>query len=89
MGTEPLSDNSKIFPSGAGVKKPPAKKKKKERNHVQCRSHRRPGFDPRVGKIPWRKKWQATPVFSPGKFHRQKSLACYSPWGHTESNRTD
>ena len=35
----------------------------------QCRRHRRRGFDPWVGKIPWRKKWQPTPVFLPGKFH--------------------
>ena len=34
---------------------------------------------PWVGKIPWRKKWQPTPVFLPGKFHRQRSLAGYSP----------
>ena len=37
--------------------------------------------DPRVRKIPWRKKWQPTPVFLPGKFHGQRSLAGYSPWG--------
>ena len=36
----------------------------------QCR---RCGFDPWVGKIPWRKKWQPTPVFSPGKSHGQRS----------------
>ena len=36
----------------------------------QCRSHRRYGFDPCVGKIPWRRKWKPTPVFLPGKFHR-------------------
>ena len=30
-------------------------------------------------------KWQLTPVFLPGKFHGQRSLAGYSPWGHTES----
>ena len=33
----------------------------------QCRSHRRLGFDPCVGKIPWRRQWQPTPVFLPGK----------------------
>ena len=37
----------------------------------QCRRH---GFDPWVGKIPWRRKWQPTPVFLPGKFSGQKSL---------------
>ena len=30
----------------------------------------------------WRKKWQPTPVFLPGKFHGQRSLADYNPWGH-------
>ena len=45
----------------------------------RCRGH---GFDPWVGKIPWRRKWQPTPVFSPGKFHGQRSLAGYNPWSH-------
>ena len=35
-------------------------------------------FDPRVGKIPWRRKWQPTPVFLPGKSHGQRSLMGYS-----------
>ena len=38
-------------------------------------------FDPWVGKIPWRRKWQTTPVFLPAKFHRQGNLAGYSPRG--------
>ena len=46
------------------------------------------GFDPWVGKIPWRRKWQPTPVFFPGKFHGQRSLVNYSPWDHKESNMT-
>ena len=37
-------------------------------------------FDPWVGKIPWRREWLPTPVFLPGKFHGQRSLASYSPW---------
>ena len=37
------------------------------------------GFDPLVRKIPWRRKWQPTPVFLPGKSHRQRSLMSYSP----------
>ena len=41
-----------------------------------------PGFDPWVGKIPWRRKWQPSPVFLPGKSHRERSLVGYSPWGH-------
>ena len=42
----------------------------------------RHGFDPWVRNIPWRRKWQPTPVFLPGKSHGQRSLAGYSPWGH-------
>ena len=41
-------------------------------------------FDPWVGNIPWRRKWQPNPVFLPGKFHGQRSLVSYSPWGHKE-----
>ena len=37
------------------------------------------GFDPRVGKIPWRREWLPTPLFLPGKFHGQRSLVGYSP----------
>ena len=40
----------------------------------QCRRHRRCRFDPRVGKIPWRRKWQPTPVVLPGKSHSQRNL---------------
>ena len=38
-------------------------------------------FDPWVGETPWRRKWQPTPVFLPGKSHGQRSLVGYSPWG--------
>ena len=37
-------------------------------------------FDPWVQKIPWRRKWQTTAVFLPGKSHGDRSLAGYSPW---------
>ena len=47
------------------------------KNLPQCR---RPGFDPWVGKIPWKREWQPTPVFLPGEFHGQRSLAGNSPW---------
>ena len=43
---------------------------------------------PRSGKIPWRRKWQPTPVFLPGKSHGQTSLVGYSPWGCKESDTT-
>ena len=45
----------------------------------QCRTC---GFHPWVGKIPWKRKWQPVPIFLPGKSQGQRSLACYSPWGH-------
>ena len=35
-----------------------------------------------LGRISWSRKWQPTPVFLPGKFHIQRSLVGYSPWGH-------
>ena len=47
----------------------------------QCRRCR---FNPWVGKILWRRKWLRTSVFLPGKFHGQRGVAGYSPWGHKE-----
>ena len=49
----------------------------------------RPGFDPWVGKIPWRREWQPTPVFLPGEFHGQRSLVGYSPWGNKKLDTTE
>ena len=51
----------------------------------QCRRCRRRGFDPWVGKIPWRRKWQPTPVFLPGESHGQRNLVGCSPWAHKNS----
>ena len=45
-------------------------------------------FDPWVGKIPWRRKWQSTPVFLPGNSHGQRSLAGYSLWRCKELDTT-
>ena len=42
-----------------------------------------------VGKMPWRKAWQPTPVFFPRESHRQRSLEGYSPWGHKEWDMTE
>ena len=47
-----------------------------------CLQCRRPGYFPWLEKIPWRRRWQPTPVFLPGKAHGKRSLAGYSPWGH-------
>ena len=51
----------------------------------QCRSHSE--LSPWIRKIPWRRKWQPTPVFLPGKFHGQRSWAGYNPRGHKESDK--
>ena len=54
-----------------------------------CLQCGRPGFNPRVGKISWRRKWKPTPVFSrPGESHGRRSLLGYSPRGHKESTTT-
>ena len=60
------------FPGSASGKEPAC----------QCRRHKRLGFDPWVRKIPWRRKWQPTPVFLPRESHGQRSLVGYGPWGH-------
>ena len=46
-------------------------------------------FDPWLRKIPWRRKWQPTPVLLPGKFRGQRSLVGYSTWVHKESDTTE
>ena len=55
----------------------------------QCTSCRRHGFNPWVGKIPLRRKWQPTLVFLPGKSYAQRSLVGYSPWGCKELDMTE
>ena len=64
------------FPGGASGKEP------------ACPCRRR-GLDPWVRKIPWRRKWQPTPIFSPEKSHGQRSQVGYTPWGHKESDTTE
>ena len=54
-----------------------------------CQQCRRPGFDHWVRKIPWRRKWQPTAVFLPGKFHGRRSLVGYNPRRHKESDTTE
>ena len=56
---------------------------------ASCLQCERPGFDPWVGKTPWRRKWQPTPVFLPGESHGLRSLVGYSPWGCKESDTTE
>jgi len=64
------------FPGGASGKEPAC----------QCRSWKRHGFDPWIGKIPFRRARQPTPVFLPRKFRGQWSLVGYSLWDCRESN---
>ena len=64
------------FPGGSVIKEPTC----------QCRRH---GFNPWVRKIPWKRKWQTTPVFLPGKFHGQRSPVGYSAWDGKESDTTE
>ena len=45
----------------------------------------RPGFDPQVRKIPWRRKWLPTPGFLPGEFYGQRSLTSYTFHGVAKS----
>ena len=52
-------------------------------------TYERHGFDPWVGKIPWRRAWQPTPVVLPGESHGQRSLGGYSSWSHRELNTTE
>ena len=55
----------------------------------QCRRHQRHRFDPWVRKIPWRRKWQPTPVFLAEESCEQRSLAGCSPWDCKESDTTE
>ena len=57
--------------------------------NMLCTSFPGSSVDPQVGKIPWRRKWQPTPVLLLGKFHGWRSLVCYRPWGRKESDTTE
>ena len=74
-----LSLGKPCFPGGASYKE----------SACQWRRCKRLRFDPWVGKIPWRRKWQSTPVFLTGKFHRQRRLMGYSAWGLKELDTTE
>ena len=47
------------------------------------------GLIPGLGRFPWRKAWQPSPVFLPGESHGQRNLLDYSPWGHTQWDTTE
>ena len=60
-----------------------------ENNLPTMRETQETRFDPWLGKIPWKRKRQPTPVILPGKLHGQRSLVGYSPWGRKESEATE
>ena len=60
-----------------------AKKLPANAGGMRCR------FDLWVGKIPWSRAWQLTPIFLPGELHGQRSLVVYSPWRHKELDTTE
>ena len=68
-----------FFPGGIVVKNLPA----------NAGDAKHPGSIPGSGRFPWCRNWQPTPEFLPGKFHRQRILAGYSPWGIKESDTTE
>ena len=68
------------FPSGTVVKNLPANAGDLQESWVQSL----------VRMMPWRRAWLLpTPVFLPGEFHEQRSLAGYSPWDHKQSDTTE
>ena len=58
------------------------------RNYTHTHTHTHTHIDIYVVKLPWRRKWQPTPVFPPGESHGQRTLAGYSPWDGKESDMT-
>ena len=54
----------------------------------QCRRHKKLEFDPWVRNIPWKREWQPTPIYLPGKSHGQRSLVGYSLWACKELDMT-
>ena len=67
------------FPDGTSCKE----------SACQCRRPKRQGFDPWVGKIPWRRAQQPPPLLLPGETHGQRSLEGYGPQGHKEWDMTE
>ena len=67
------------FPGGTVVKNLPA----------NAGDARDAGSIHKLSNIPWRRKWQPTPVFLPGESHGRRSLVGYRPWGHKKSDTTE
>ena len=73
------SEHHRDLPSGTSDKEP----------SCQCRRRKRHRFNPWVGKIPWRRTWQPTPVILPGESHGKRSRAGYSPLWCKELDTTE
>ena len=67
------------FPGGASGKE----------HTCQCRRCKRHRFNPWVGKIPWKRAWQPTPVFLPGESPWTEEPGGLQPWAHEESDTTE
>ena len=76
VGVRALIRGRRGFPGDSLIKNPPCRR---------CKIH---GFHPWVGKTSWWRAWQPTPVFLPGKFHGQRSLVGYGPWGLSSHTHT-
>ena len=71
------------------IRRRPSQVARWHRTRLQCRRHKRCGFDPWVKTIPVGRKWQPTPVSLPGESQGQRSLEDCSPRGHKESDVTE
>ena len=74
-----MSPSEEGFPGGIVVKNLP----------VNAGDIREAASIPGIGKIPWKKEWQPTPVFLPGESLGQRRLVGYSPWGCKELDRIE
>ena len=80
-----IKPKSSTLQADSLLSEPPGKlsiSKASTSNAGDCRQFRRSGFNPWVRNILWRRKWQLTLVFLPGKSHGQRCLVGYSPWDH-------
>ena len=77
-GNYPKVNSIMGFPAGTGGKEPAC----------QCKRQKKHGFNPWIGKIPWRRAWLQTLVFLLEECHGQRSLVGSSSKGHKESDRT-
>ena len=79
LGKPTSAKGQEGFAGGASGKEPAC----------QCRRHKRHSFDSWVGKIPWRRTWQPTPLLLPWESHGQRSLMGYSPYSCKELHMTE